>query len=63
MPVQSSAILYCFGDGIGNETTRWLPLVLALEWADARRAAPQPVFDAPQMFRNFVAQVKRWAQA
>jgi Fe-S-cluster containining protein len=61
MPVKPSTILYCFGDGIGNQTTRWLPLVLALEWADARRDAPQPLYDAPQMFRNFIAQVRRWS--
>jgi len=59
-PVRPSQILYCFGDGIGNETTRWVPLVLALEWAEARMADPQPSYDAPQMFRNFVAQVERW---
>jgi Fe-S-cluster containining protein len=60
LPVKPSQILYCFGDGIGNETTRWVPLVLALDWAEARRAEPQPVYDGPQMFRNFIAQVARW---
>ncbi len=63
LPVKPSEILYCFGDGIGNETTRWMPLVLALEWADSRCGAPQQAWDAPQMFRNFMMQVERWLKA
>ncbi len=60
LPVKPSQILYCFGDGIGNETTRWVPLVLALEWAEANKEAPQKAWDGPQMFRNFIRQVERW---
>ena len=60
LPVKPSEILYCFGDGIGNETTRWVPLVLALEWAEAAKHAPRTAWDGPQMFRNFVRQVERW---
>ncbi len=63
LPVKPSQILYCFGDGIGNETTRWVPLVLALEWWEQRKQAPQKAWDGPQMFRNFIRQVERWMAA
>lgn len=62
LPLKPSVILYCFADGIGNETTRWVPLVLALEWAEAQKGKPQPAYDAPQMFRNFIAQAKKMAE-
>ncbi len=54
MPIKLSTILYCFGDGMGLETTRWVPLVLAL---DTELPAAR-MFPAPAMFRNFVHQAQ-----
>jgi Fe-S-cluster containining protein len=62
-PVKVSSILYCFSDGIGGQATRWLPLVLALEWAVEQSEQPQAAYNGPQMFRNFVAQVGVWQRA
>ncbi len=59
MPVKLSGILYCFSDGIGNQSTRWFPLVMALEWEAAHRDEPQHYFPGPQLFKNFVAQISR----
>jgi Fe-S-cluster containining protein len=54
IPLKLSTILYCFGDGAGNEGTRWVPLVGALEWAAARDAAADRRFPGPELFKNFV---------
>jgi len=56
VPVKLSELLYCFGDGAGNDRTRWLPLVLALEWAHSH-AAGQPRWPAPALFERFLCQV------
>jgi Fe-S-cluster containining protein len=56
MPVKLSTILYRFGDGMGEETMRWVALVLALEERGARW------FPGPAMFRNFVRQARRIAE-
>ena len=61
LPVKFSEILYTFGDGFGAQSSRWLPLVLALEWA-ARHAPRQPVFPGPQLFSNFLALVSKVAK-
>lgn len=57
MPVKLSQILYCFRDGIGNDSTRWLPLVLALEWVEARGGTLDPCFPGPELFKNFVSRI------
>jgi Fe-S-cluster containining protein len=56
VPAKLSELLYCFGDGAGNDRTRWVPLVLALEWAEAHKAAP-PRWPAPKLFQNFLRRV------
>jgi len=53
IPIKLSQILYCFGDGIGNQSARWIPLVLALEFAGEQRCFP-----APEMFKNFVSRIR-----
>jgi Fe-S-cluster containining protein len=58
VPVKLSQILYCFGDGAGNDRTRWVPLVLALEWTQARRSAPEKLFSGPELFKNFASQIR-----
>jgi Fe-S-cluster containining protein len=49
-----SETLYVFGDGVGRETTRWVPLILALDWVGHQKV-PAPLFQGPQLFKNFVA--------
>ncbi len=61
LPVKFSEVLYTFGDGFGAQSTRWLPLVLALEWA-VRHARRQPAFPGPQLFSNFLAVVSKVAK-
>jgi Fe-S-cluster containining protein len=57
MPIKLSTILYCFGDGMGRQKTRWLPLVLALD----TELPAAPLFPAPAMFRNFIRQAQALA--
>ncbi len=57
-----STVLYRFGDGMGNQASRWMPLVLALEWAEAHPEG-DPRFPGPAMFRNFVKLVAESAKA
>jgi Fe-S-cluster containining protein len=56
VPAKLSEILYCFGDGAGHDPTRWVPLVLALEWAASHPADP-PRWPAPKLFENFLRRV------
>ncbi len=56
VPAKLSEILYCFGDGAGNDRTRWVPLVLALEWA-ASRTVDEPRRPATRLFENFLRAV------
>lgn len=58
VPVKLSEFLYCFGDGEGNDRTRWVPLVLALEWAEAHKAEA-PRWPAPKLFANVLGRVGR----
>jgi Fe-S-cluster containining protein len=57
VPVKLSEILYCFGDGAGNDHTRWVPLVLALEWAQSHAAGPPPRWPATTLFENFLRRI------
>ncbi|MGO9097705.1 MAG: YkgJ family cysteine cluster protein [Bryobacteraceae bacterium] len=54
VPLQLSRILFCFADGLGNQSTRWLPLVLALEFR-----GEQQRFPGPELFKQFVSQISR----
>ncbi len=56
VPAKLSEFLYCFGDGAGNDRSRWVPLILALEWAEAQKADP-PRWPAPKLFENFLRRV------
>jgi len=58
VPVKLSEILYRFDDGMGRGNTRWIPLVLALEWAEQKKDEPQKYFPGPALFQNFVARAK-----
>ncbi len=56
VPAKLSEFLYCFGDGAGKDRSRWVPLVLALEWAEAQKAEA-PRWPAPKLFENFLRRV------
>jgi len=59
VPIKLSQILYCFGDGKGNEATRWVPLILSLEWAESgRRREVDLQFPGPELFKNFASQIR-----
>jgi Fe-S-cluster containining protein len=58
VPVKLSEILYRFADGMGRDDTRWIPLVLALEWEERHKDEPQKYFPGPALFENFVARAK-----
>jgi Fe-S-cluster containining protein len=62
LPVKFSEILYTFGDGVGRQATRWLPLVLALEWVAERKKELPPAFPGPQLFRNFLSLISAIAR-
>jgi Fe-S-cluster containining protein len=61
VPVKLSEILYRFADGTGLDNTRWIPLVLALEWAERHKDEPERYFAGPALFENFVARAKALA--
>ncbi len=56
-PVKPSHLLYRFGDGAGGDKARWLPLVLALEWAARGRRRAARRFPGTQLFEGFVRQL------
>jgi hypothetical protein len=49
MPKALSYILYRFGDGVGNDTVKFLTLTRLMEY----EPAVQPMLPAAQMFENF----------
>jgi Fe-S-cluster containining protein len=59
VPVKLSEMLYCFGDGKGDDRTRWVPLVLALEWAAAHAGGEQPRWPATVLFERFLRGIRR----
>jgi Fe-S-cluster containining protein len=50
MPRSLSTVLFRFGDGIGNDAFKLVPLVLLFE----RASAPQPSLPGVQLFENFI---------
>ncbi|MBM4032658.1 MAG: YkgJ family cysteine cluster protein [Planctomycetes bacterium] len=59
LPVNPSRLLYRFGDGAGDDRPRWLPLVLALEWAEQGRARAARRFPGHELFERFVSRLAR----
>jgi len=53
-PTKPSLVLYRFRDGIGEDRIRWLPLVLALEWAEQHREVTDRTFPGPRLFESFL---------
>ncbi|MEA3273768.1 MAG: YkgJ family cysteine cluster protein [Pseudomonadota bacterium] len=55
LPVRVSALFYRFGDGIGEEAARWLPLPLTLEWAASETVQSEHrTYPGPALFERFV---------
>lgn len=50
-------VVYRFEDGKGEDAARWVPLVLAIEFADERTQEPMPTYPAPDMFANLLEQL------
>jgi Fe-S-cluster containining protein len=57
LPAHLSSILYRFGDGWGEQSLRWVPLPLLLEWTAEHSREDQPAIPAPQLFENFIRKV------
>jgi Fe-S-cluster containining protein len=57
MPARLSRILYRFGDGLGEQPPRWLPLTLLLDWTATRSKDTQRALPAPQLFENFMQKI------
>ena len=54
LPAKLSQVLYRFGDGRGEETSKWMPLPLLLEWAAEHRDNAQPTVPGPELLRTFM---------
>lgn len=54
LPAKPSLALYRFTDGVGEDKWRYLPLVLALEWAAEHAGDDQPELPGPQILMNFL---------
>jgi len=54
LPAHVSHVLYRFGDGRGEESTRWMPLPLLLEWVAEHREDTQPEIPGTELFANFM---------
>ena len=54
LPGKVSRALYAFGDGSGQGPVRWMPLLLALEWAGAHPDLARRRYSGPELFERFV---------
>jgi Fe-S-cluster containining protein len=54
LPAQVSRVLYRFGDGRGEESARWMPLPLLLDWVTEHREETQPAIPGTELFANFM---------
>lgn len=50
--------MFRFSDGQGRQAPRYVPLLAALEWAEANAGAPQPELPGPEIVRNFLGELK-----
>jgi Fe-S-cluster containining protein len=58
IPIHFSNLVRRFADGEGNSPYRWLPLVLALNWA-SEESQPMPRLPGPQILENFLRLVRQ----
>ncbi len=54
LPAKPSLALYRFTNGVGEDKWRYLPLVLALEWAAEHAGDEQPRLPGPEILMNFL---------
>jgi len=54
LPAKPSLALYRFTNGVGEDKWRYLPLVLALEWAGEHAGDEQPELPGPEILMNFL---------
>jgi len=54
LPAKPSLALYRFTNGVGEDKWRYLPLVLALEWAAEHAGDEQPKLPGPEILMNFL---------
>ncbi len=57
LPGKPSRVMYRFGDGLGRQEPRYLPLLRALAWTEENDGAPQPVLPGPKILENFLREV------
>jgi Fe-S-cluster containining protein len=62
IPIHFSNLLRRFADGEGNSPYRWLPLVLALNWA-SQESKPMPRLPGPRLLENFFRLVRQENEA
>jgi Fe-S-cluster containining protein len=54
VPARPSVALYRLGEGAGGPRPRWLPMILALEWAARQRRAPAERFPGARLLEAFL---------
>ena len=59
LSAKPSLALYRFTDGQGGDKWRYLPLVLALEWAAEHAGDPQPELPGPEIVMNFLRRISQ----
>jgi len=59
VPMKPSNALFQFGDGGDNRRIVILPLILALDWAAAQPAQPEPALSGPQLLQNFLVELEK----
>jgi Fe-S-cluster containining protein len=59
LPMKPSIVLCHFGDGKGEDKLRYVPLILALEWADRHGGEPRPELPGTEIVLNFLRRIAR----
>ncbi len=54
LPAKVSRVLYRFSDGRGEQSARWIPLPLLLEWVAAHSGDSEPSIPGPELLANFM---------
>lgn len=57
LPMKASVVLYHFGDGKGEDKLRYVPLILALEWAAQHGGEPRPELPGTEIVLNFLKRI------
>lgn len=54
MPAKLSTVVYRLGNGVGRDQVRWVPLVLAIEWAARHPPEHERRFPGAELFQNII---------